>query len=76
MIQFWITEVRLGRQDFRNEIRTGKLPLDNLDAKILIILDKSPFESIYSIAEALSDAHSTMLLHLHDSIDFRSFHRH
>jgi hypothetical protein len=50
--------------------------LDDLDAKILAILDKSPFESARSIAETLGIAHSTVLLHLHDSMSFRSFHLH
>jgi hypothetical protein len=75
-IQFWITEVRLGRQDFHDEIRTGRLPLDDLDAKILVILDKSSFESANSIAETLHIVYLTVSLHLHDSIGFRSFHLH
>jgi hypothetical protein len=68
-------KVQLGRQDLHDEIRTGKPPLDDLDAKILVILDKYPFELARSIAETLRVTHSTVLLylHLHDSIDFRSF---
>jgi hypothetical protein len=42
-VRFWIAEVRLGRQDFHDEIRTGISPLDDLDAKTFAILDKSPF---------------------------------
>jgi hypothetical protein len=34
----------------------------------------SPFESVRSIADALHIAYSTILLHLHDSIGFGSFH--
>jgi hypothetical protein len=40
------------------------------------MLDKSPFESARSIAETVRVAHSTVLLHLHDAIGFRSFHLH
>jgi DNA-binding transcriptional MerR regulator len=43
-VQFWITEIRLGRQDLDDEIRTRKPQFDDLDAKILARLDKSPFE--------------------------------
>jgi hypothetical protein len=68
--------VWLDRQDLHDEIRTLRLPLNELDTKILATVDKSPFESIPSIAETLGVAHSTMLLHLHDCIDFRSFHLH
>jgi hypothetical protein len=62
-IRFWIAEARLGRQDLHDEIRTGRPPLDDLDAKILTILDKSPFESAHSIliAERLFVAHSIVL---------------
>jgi hypothetical protein len=49
-VQFWVTEVRLGRQDFHDEIRTGRHLLDDLDVKILAILDKYPFKSAHSIA--------------------------
>jgi hypothetical protein len=48
--------------------------LDDLDAKILAILDKSSFEWAPSISETLRVAHSKTLLHLHDSVGFRSFH--
>jgi hypothetical protein len=75
-IQFWITEVRLGRQDLHDEIGTGRPSLDDLDTKILDILNKFPFEfeSARSITETLHIAHSTVLLHLYNSIGFRSFH--
>jgi hypothetical protein len=73
-VQFWIREVRLGHQDIHDEIRTRIPPLDDLDdlnAKILIILNKSPFESARSITETLRVVYSTILLLLHDFIGFR-----
>jgi hypothetical protein len=75
-VQFRITEVRLDHQDLHDKIRTRRAPLDDLDVKILAILNISPFESARPIAEALRIAHSTVLLYLHHSIDFRSFHLH
>jgi hypothetical protein len=74
MVRFWIAEVWIGRQNLYDEIRIGRPLLDDLDAKILTILCKSPFESACSISETLGIAHSTVLLHLHDHISFRSFH--
>jgi hypothetical protein len=50
--------------------------LDDLDSKVLAILDKSPFESTHSIAERLFVAYSTVLQHLHESLWFKSFHLH
>jgi hypothetical protein len=75
-IQFWIAEARLGCQDLHNEIRVGRPPLDDLDMKILAMLDKSPFQVVHSIAKRLSVTHTIMLLHLHNSISFKSFHLH
>jgi hypothetical protein len=75
-VRFWIAEVRLGRQGLHDEIRTGRSPLDDLDTKILDILDKFSFKSTRSITEILNIVYSTLLLHLHNSIGFRSFHLH
>jgi hypothetical protein len=36
-VQFWITEIRRGHQDLRDEIPRGRPPLDDLDGKILAI---------------------------------------
>jgi hypothetical protein len=65
MVSFWSTEIWLGRQDLHDEIRTGRSPLHDLDAKIRDISDKSLFESARSIAKTLRIAYSTMLLHLY-----------
>jgi hypothetical protein len=46
MFQFWIAEVRLGRQDLHDKIRIRRSPLDDFDAKILAILDKSPLDQL------------------------------
>jgi hypothetical protein len=59
-----------------NEIRTRRPPLDNLETKILAILDKSRFESAHSIAERLFVVYPTVLRYLHDSIGFKLFHFH
>jgi hypothetical protein len=32
-VEFWSTEVWVGRQDLHDEISTGKPPLDGIDAK-------------------------------------------
>jgi hypothetical protein len=74
----WIIEIRLDRQNLHDEIRTGRPALDDLDAKIRAILDKSPFELAHSTAERLLVTHPVALqhFHLHDSIGFKLFHLH
>jgi hypothetical protein len=67
-VQFWITEIRHGRQDLYDEIRTGRPPPDNIDAKILAILAKSSFKSAHSIAERLLLPYLTVLQHLHEFV--------
>jgi hypothetical protein len=59
-IYFWIAEAQPGRQELHDEICTGRPPLDDLDAKIMAILDKSLFESACSIAETLDIVYSTV----------------
>jgi hypothetical protein len=75
-VQLWIGEIRRGRQDLHDENCTGRPPLDDLDAKILVILDKSPFESIRPIADTFRDNLAIVLRRLYDSIGFRLFHLH
>jgi hypothetical protein len=73
-IRFWIGEVQFGRQDLHDEIRTGRPPLYDVNAKILAISNKSPFESARSIDERLRVSHAIMVNYLYLSIDFKSFH--
>jgi transposase len=75
-VQFWITEIRRDRPDLHDDIRSGRPRLDDVDGKIVAILDKSPFESTYSLDERLLVAYSTVLQYLHESFGFKSFHLH
>jgi hypothetical protein len=75
-VQFWIPEVWIGRQDLHDEIRGGRLPPDDLNAKILAILSLFHFKWAHSIAETLRIVHSIVLLHLQDFNCFPSFHLH
>jgi hypothetical protein len=57
-----------------DEIRSGRSLLNNLDSKIMAILDKLLFESSHSIAERFTVVQSTVLQHLHESLGCKSFH--
>jgi hypothetical protein len=73
-VRFWIGQVRFGRKDLHDEIHTGRPHLNDIDAKILAILNKSPFESACSITERLRVSHAIVLHYLHLSIRFKLFH--
>jgi hypothetical protein len=75
-VWFWIDEVLCDRQDLHDENCIGRSSLDDFDAKILDILDKSPFESARSISDTICVGLAIVLRWLHDSIGFRSFHLH
>jgi hypothetical protein len=47
--------------------------LHDLHEKILAVMDKSPFESVQSIAESLRIGLAKVLWHLHDSFGVGSF---
>jgi hypothetical protein len=58
------------------EIRSGRPPVDNLNGKILAILDKSLFKSAHSMVGRRPVAYSIVLQYLHESLRFKSFHLH
>jgi hypothetical protein len=73
-VRFWMEEVRRAREDLRNAHRSGRSPLDHIDTQILHILGKSPFESVWSIAQTFNTSHSVVLQHLHKALSLKSFH--
>jgi hypothetical protein len=64
-------EIRMNRQDLHDESRTARLPLGDLDAKIVTILEKSRFESAHWISERSVIARKTVLQYLRDFIGFK-----
>jgi hypothetical protein len=55
-------------------VRSRRPRIDFLDIPILSFLDKQPFHSAYSIAEALNVSHSIIFCHLQESLGMKNFH--
>jgi transposase len=72
--QFWIPEVKRGREDLHNGRRPWQPPAAYLMRRIQEVLDYSPIASARSIAERLQVSHATMLKHLHEDLEFRCFY--
>jgi DNA-binding transcriptional ArsR family regulator len=73
-VQRWCQLVRQGREDLHDGDLLGRPTLDFIDSKIISLLDREPFHSAYSLAEAIGISHSTVLRHLQNSLAMRNFH--
>jgi hypothetical protein len=59
-IQQWCQYVRQARENLHDEVQSGRPLSDFLDIRIFVLLDEQPFDSAYSIAEALGVSHSAI----------------
>jgi transposase len=75
-VQFWIAEVKRGREDLHDESRPGRPPAADLTRRIQEVLDHRRFELARSIAETLHVSYSTVLKHLHDDLGLRCLYFH
>jgi hypothetical protein len=63
-IRLWCQDVRQGREDLYDEVRSGSPPIDFLDIRIPALLEEQPFHSVYLIAQSVCVSHSTIsILH-------------
>jgi transposase len=58
----------------RDEKRSGRPVLEWIDSKIIACLDREPFHSAYSIAEAIGVSHTIVLRHLEESLGMKNFY--
>jgi DNA-binding CsgD family transcriptional regulator len=69
-VQFWIGEIKGGREDLYDAQRSGRRPIESLTAQIKVLFNENCFVSAQSIAETLQMSHSTVLKHLHEDLAF------
>jgi hypothetical protein len=68
-VEYWIHQVELGRSDMEDEVKHGRPPHDDVDARILACLSHESFSSIRSVAQALGLAPARVHRHLTISLD-------
>jgi hypothetical protein len=73
-VKYSLHEIKSHRSDLSNRPSSGWLPLEDIDARILQVLEAEPWSSIRTIAEFLKIHASTVHLHLTTSLHMKSRH--
>jgi hypothetical protein len=63
-----------GREDFQEDPRLSRPPINFINIKILSALEEEPFHYAYSLVKVMDVSDSTLIRHLQDSLGMRSFH--
>jgi hypothetical protein len=71
-VKYWLHELKLHHSDLSNQPSSDRLPLEEIDARILQVLEAESWFSIRTIAEFLKIPASTVHLHLTTSFDMKS----
>jgi hypothetical protein len=67
-MKYWLHEIKLDRSDLSDRPNSGRPPLEDIDARILQILEAEPWSSFRMIAEFLKIPVS--MVHLHRTTSF------
>jgi hypothetical protein len=73
-VQYWLHETKLYRSDLSDRPNSGRPPLEDIDARILQVLEAEPWSSVRMIAEFFKIPASTVPLHLTTSLNMKSRH--
>jgi hypothetical protein len=73
-VKHWLHETKLHRSDLSDRPSSGRLPFENIDARILEVLEAEPWSSVRTIAELRKIPASTVHLHLTTSLNMKSQH--
>jgi hypothetical protein len=65
-----------GRQNCYDNPRSGRPPIDHLEAKSIVCLEREPFSSADSLTEALDVSPAIVLSRLHNSLGMKNCHLH
>jgi hypothetical protein len=73
-VKYWLHEIKVHRSDLSDRPSSGRLPLEDNDARILQVLEAEPWFSVRTIAEFLKIPVSTAYLHRNTSLNMKSRH--
>jgi hypothetical protein len=74
IVEYCLHEIKLHRSDRSDRPSSGRPPLDDIDARIMQILEAKSWSSVQMIAEFLKISASTVHLHLTTSLNMKSRH--
>jgi hypothetical protein len=72
--KYWRHEIKLHRSDLSDRPSSGRTPLEDIDARIVQVLEVEPWSSVQTIAEFLTIPASTVHLHLATSLNMKNRH--
>jgi hypothetical protein len=64
IVKYWLHEIKLHHSDLSDRQNSGRSPLEDIDARILQVLEAEPWSSVRTIAEFLKIPASTVHFHL------------
>jgi hypothetical protein len=73
-VEHWVHQVKLGRTSMEDEANPGRLPLDDIDGRILACLSREPDLTVRSIAQILDLVPATVHRRLTISLDMKPRH--
>jgi hypothetical protein len=73
-VKCWLHEIKLHRSDLSDRPSSGRSPLEEIDARILQVLEAEPWFSVQTIAEFFTIPVSTVHLHRTTSLNMKSRH--
>jgi hypothetical protein len=73
-VKYWPPEIKLHCSDLNDRSSSGRRPLEDIDARILEVLEAEPWSSLQTIAEFLKIPGSMVHLHLTTSLSMENRH--
>jgi hypothetical protein len=70
-VKYWLHEVKLRRSDLNDRLSSGP-PLEEIDARILQVIEAEPWSLVRKIADFLKIFASAVHLHLTTSLNIKS----